>query len=269
MPTALRSTRNYDLFELHNFNREVKRTEFLEQSMRRYGWIDAYPMHVSRNGSRKKLKIKGGHHRFVVAKKLGIPVKYVICKDEVSIYELERATIQWKPADYLYSYVQQGRDAYIAVKEYVQETGIPLMCAVSLLAGESAGSSNKMKAFKDGRYRLGNPFHAKLVKDVVLHMRDHGIDFANCSTFVQALSKALWIEEFNVDRFKRKVEKHGYTMKRRSMIRDCLNEIEDLYNRASRDRLSIVFLAYEVAKARQQTFGRPHRDGQLPFKGGS
>ena len=40
-----------------------------------------------------KAKIKAGHHRFTVARRIGIPVKYVICDElsEVTIQELEEA----------------------------------------------------------------------------------------------------------------------------------------------------------------------------------
>lgn len=147
-------TRNYDKFELLAFNRDVKRTTALERSMERYGWIDAYPMHVVPNGG-VKLKIKAGHHRFTVAKKLGLPIKYVVCKDQgETIHELEVATTPWTLKNYLDSFVRCERPDYISVKEYHEKTGINLSQCISMLGGDLASSHNMGKKFKDGTYKV-------------------------------------------------------------------------------------------------------------------
>ena len=109
MSGRILESNNYSRFELTPFNRDVKKTKHLESLMRREGWIDAYPAHVIRNGD-GRLLIKAGHHRFVVAQRLGIPIKYVECKDTTTIHELEKATIRWSIQDYLDSYVKEGRE---------------------------------------------------------------------------------------------------------------------------------------------------------------
>jgi hypothetical protein len=131
MKDRLQSTKNYDLFELHDLNRDVERIEKLKTSMRRHGFINAYPMHVMKNGS-GKLKVKAGHHRLSAAKDLGIPVYYVVSDDNASIQELENATNPWTMKDYLTSYVRQGRPEYIEVYKYVEETGISLTPAAGI-----------------------------------------------------------------------------------------------------------------------------------------
>ena len=84
-------TSDYKKFELLPFNRDVARTRRLRASMLQHGWISAYPMYVVKQ-SNGQLGIKAGHRRFVVARDLGIPVKYVICKDTATIFELESGT---------------------------------------------------------------------------------------------------------------------------------------------------------------------------------
>ena len=98
-------TKNYDRFDLHEINRPVKNTKKLELSMIEHGFIDAHPLHVITNGN-GKLKIKDGHHRFMVARKLGIPVKYVVCDDAAGIHQLVETTNKWSLRDYLSSYEQ-------------------------------------------------------------------------------------------------------------------------------------------------------------------
>lgn len=249
---SVKETNKYHLFELHELNRDINKTDRLEESMRKHGWIDAYPMHVVRNGS-DKMKIKDGHNRFQAAIRLGIPVKYVVCDDSATIWELQRPTCHWTPQHYLQSYVRAGRPAYIAVDRYVNDTGISLGHSISMLAGESAGSNNKMASFKAGTYRLSDPTHANQVKAIVLHMKKCGIKFATNSYFIQALSKVLWIDGFSVSKFKDKISAHAEHFEKQPNVEAYLYLIESIYNRQQRqNKLPVAFLASEASRLRQQ-----------------
>jgi hypothetical protein len=258
MKQALRSTENYDLFELHDLNRDVERLERLKDSMKRHGYIKAYPLHVIKNGS-GKLKVKAGHHRLAAASVLGLPVYYVVSDDKATIQELENATNPWTLKDYLTSYVRQGRPEYIAVQRYVEETGISLGNAISLIAGEEAMSKNKAAKFKDGKFKPGNPSHAMKIKDIVLFMQSKKIDFASNSLFIGALSKALFVQEFDPARFKKKIAAHKAIFEKQPDVNSYLDVIEAVYNRQSKDKLPISFLAKERAMMRKETFGRDGR----------
>jgi len=252
MNKIIQSTTNYSRFEISDFNRDVTKISNLEVSMRRQGWIDAYPMHVMKNGS-GTLKIKAGHHRFVVAKKLGIPVKFVVCDDTATIHELEKATNPWTPKDYLESFIRIGNVNYVAIKEYMEATGIPLGVSISLLSGESANSSNKVNAFKDGRYKLGDMVHANDVKDVVLHARECGIKFASNNAFVRAISKVLRVDELSIDRLKQKISVHRAKLENKATLSEHVSELEKIYNigSATGNRLPLAFMADQEAKNRQ------------------
>ena len=62
-------TNNSGKFELCSFNRDLDKTQRIEESMKKHGYIPAYPIHCVKNGT-GKFKIKAGHHRFYVARKL-------------------------------------------------------------------------------------------------------------------------------------------------------------------------------------------------------
>lgn len=254
MNNYIRSTKDYERFELHPFNRDVKKIKKLEASMKSNGWILAYPLHCTQENG--KFVIKDGHHRLHVAKKIGIPVKFVVCEDKIEITDLIETASPWTPHDFLVSYVRAGRAAYIAVKEYMEETGIPLGLSVSLLAGESAGSANKVRKFRAGTYALGDPTHAGQVKAVVLHMKSLGVPFATNSLFVQALSKMLRVKGFSVVQFKKKLSKHVGVIERQPSLEAYLTAIEKLYNRGSKTRLPLAFMATETAKKRHLNFGK-------------
>ena len=63
MKEMVMETKDYSKFDLLQFNRDIERVNYLTQSMKEFGWIGAYPMHVVRNG-KGRYKIKAGHHRF-------------------------------------------------------------------------------------------------------------------------------------------------------------------------------------------------------------
>lgn len=249
-------TRNYEMFELMPFNRDVEKTEDLEQSMRTHGWIDAYPLHVIRNGGNRFL-IKAGHHRYHVAKKLGIPVKFVVCEDKATIHELEKATRGWEMHHYLSSYCRLGKDDYIRVKSYCDVTGIGLTNAVSMLGGHSAGTGNFGKAFKDGTFKIkGSSRHAEIVKGIVLHCQDCGIKFSSASLFVQAVSRVVWVSGFDIQRFKAKIKTFAQFMEKKANLQQYLELIEEIYNRQAREKIPLAFLATQAARERNVIKGR-------------
>jgi hypothetical protein len=250
MAASILETNNYSKFELLGFNRDVNKTRFLEMSMIKHGWIDAYPAHVMRNPKTGKLQIKAGHHRFIVAQKLRIPIKYVECRDEATIHELERATTPWTLKDYLTSFVRLEKPDYIQVLRYHKETGINLAACVSMLAGNSAGSSNWHKQFKDGTYRLGDPTHAKIVGDIVLSSKKSGFAYASARLFIEALSKVVWAEGFSPDLLKKKISRYVEHMKKQPSKQAYVEMLDSIYNRGSKNKIPLAFLAEEAARKR-------------------
>jgi len=249
MSARLQATKKYHLFKLFEFNRRVEIISKLKKSMRKHGWIDAYPMHVVRSID-GKLEIKGGHHRFEVARTLGIAVKYVICEDDASVYELEAATNPWQMVNYLQSGVNSGEEAYIAVEEYRKRTGIAVGQCVSLMAGNSAGSAGKRTKFKQGKYTLGNPKHAEDVARVVLGCAGLGVKFARNSLFVQAVSRVCRVSEFSIEQFLQRVGTNKALMQKQPNLAGYMDMIQLVYNRQSKFRKPLTFLANEEARKR-------------------
>jgi hypothetical protein len=236
-------TKDYDKFELHEFNRSIHSIERLQESMKIHGWIDAYPMHVVENG-KATLKIKSGHHRFEAARSLKIPVKYVVCNDESTIHELERSTSRWSMRDYLESYSSIGNPNYIKLSEYYRKFRIPLNVSVTLIGGKAANESGFHSInFKDGKFKTGNPQHANLVGEIVLFLSEVGVDFCRNSRFIVALSKVLHVDGLSIDELKMKMEHHVYMMKRQPDVEGYVLMLEKVYNRQRSKKLAIAINA--------------------------
>jgi len=202
--TKIKETSNYSLFDLHKINRKFKKNKELENSMLKVGFHLAFPIYVVKNGP-GKLKIKSGHNRFQTAKKLNLPIKYIVAEDNISIHNIEKSTRPWTLEDFLASHISSGKHAYVVVKKYRERTGIGLRNSIALLAGISAGSNNYIDDFKAGTYELGDPKHSVIVAEIVLHCQECGISFVTHTTFVNAISKVALVKEFKPELFKKKI----------------------------------------------------------------
>lgn len=248
MSRKILETNNYHKFALAPFNRELGNIKRLEASMRQCGFWDDKPILVKRENG--KLLIVEGQHRFEVARRLGLPVKYLETKREVNIPEDERSKRPWSLKDYLYSYCQMGKEPYLRVREYFEQTGINLVACISLLAGESAGSNNQVSKFKSGTYLLGNPAHSRVVALIIGQCRESGFPAWNNHLFVQAVSKIAWAEGFAAEVMKEKIKTHVQFMKKQGTKQEYLEMLESIYNRQSHTRIPLAFLAEEAARKR-------------------
>lgn len=242
---AIRESKNYDQFEMTHFNRDVKNTKKLEQSMKKYGWKDGFPMTVVPNGG-KVLKIKAGHNRFTAAKKLNIPVKYVLdIDDDFSIFEEQLTTKSWNLSDYLVGHIRTGNVAYMVLKEFHKSSGIALSLCVALLAGFTGRSSKAEDDFKAGSYKIKSIDHASRVKQMVQFCSDLNFAQATNSKFVTAMSRILQVEGIDIHRLKKKLTSRKACLKPQFNIKAYQDLIEYIYNYHTRnqDKLNLSFLA--------------------------
>jgi hypothetical protein len=247
---VLQSTKDYSKFVLCDFNRNVEKKKFLRESMEKHGYIPAYPMHCI-VGDKGLLQIKAGHHRFEVARELGIAVYYVISNDMATIHELEKSTTRWTYRDYLESFAKCGNKDYQQVKWYHEETGIPIALCVSMLADQSAGSGNCNVKFKFGEFAVVTCEHIDLVADIVLHCKALGIK-ATDAIFVQALSRCVRVKEFSPEVFKTRATANSSMFKPCRSVQEQTVLFENVYNMKSKheNKLPLVFLTNQAMAAR-------------------
>jgi len=247
---SIATTTNYEMFQLLDFNRDVRKTRKLEESMKKHGYINAYPLHVVKENG--KLKIKGGHHRFTVASKLGLPVAYVVCADNASIHELEAATVKWNLEDYLISFVRLGDPDYIKVQQYCNRTGIGVGQAISMLAGEMAANGNQGEAFKAGDYAIKETEHAETVASLVDVLRNAGIAWAADRLCVTSLSRIYSGGHADMARFKSKIKSNASLIKKQPNLSSYMEMWEKIYNRqAHNDKIPLMFLTNETIEKRK------------------
>lgn len=177
-------TKDYSRFVMDEMNRDTRNNGALEESMRKYGWIEAYPAFVTPD-DRGRLLIKDGQHRFCAAKKLGLEIVYVICEtDSISIPELNNIQKRWVPADYISSFAKQGKRDYIVLKDFCETHGLSPMISANILAGVVGSVSPELKS---GEFKVRDIDRAESVVRVVNTAKNCGISWAKNTRFITAI----------------------------------------------------------------------------------
>ena len=255
--SKLYSTKDYRLFEPSPHNRDIKKTKMLAESMATYGFDEGFPVRC-RPAANGRLSVTHGHHRLHVAESLQLPVWFVVAKKDIPMFESETSNHQWNVTDFVVARARAQEKPALDVLEYQARTGISLTQCISLLGGESAGSSNKTNQIKSGTYKVKKNGHAEDVAHIVLTLKEIGVAFATNNYFVNAISKVLQVPVFDVGTFLHKCKTHKEIMEQRRNVDDFLDLIELVYNRQTpkANQVNIAFLAKTASCQKKDTFGR-------------
>jgi len=240
------------MFQVASINRNIGNTAKLEASMRKHGFIGAYPLHVVRNAD-GRLEIKSGHHRFAVAEKLQIPLHYVVCDDTMTIAGGEETTSRWMLADYMTSFERGGNINYMEVKDYHERTGIAIGMCISMLGGELASSNNKLDSFKRGTYKISiYQDHADDVEMLVNTLKSAGIKWATDCKVIQSLSRIVLGGCADIGQFKKKISTNASFIVKKQNMEQYADMWQEIYNRSAKGaRLQLTFLTNEAIRKRQ------------------
>lgn len=251
--SQLQWTRSYSAFEQHEHNRGIKDDRLLEQSMRRHGFMPSSPIQCVKTPS-GRLRVIRGHHRLDVAKRLNLAVCYVVDDSNTDLWLLEGNTHQaWTAQDHLISRARAGEAAYVALREFMARHKLSIGAAASLVGGQSATSNNLIRDIRQGTFRVGSMEHAEIVVSITDLCRQLGLKFASSTPFVGAVSAAVRVPELNADQLRRRIIAHPKELHRRSRREDYLEELEAVYNYASRSgRLPLKHRALEVMLERKK-----------------
>ena len=258
---TLHRTKDYAMFESHPYQRPAHKDAVLLASMRKYGFMPSSPIQVVRNGG-KTLKVIRGHHRLDFAKRLKLPVYYIIDNSNTDIYLLEGSSqVRWSASDHAHSRARAGEEDYIKLVEFQKRHGLTLGAAASLLGGQSAGSNNRIRNVKFGDFTVvQDQSHANAVVRITDDCYKHGVSFARSSAFVSAVSAALRVPAFDPAVFLHRVSLYGANINRRSRVDQYLEEIEALYNYGAKGkRIPLAHEAREVMRQRGVLKSPKHR----------
>jgi len=261
---------DYSKFRSHMFNRKVREKPGLQSSMAKHGFIKACAIMVRPLPKSERpcvYEIIKGHHRFEYARRLGLPVYFIVDDSSATLGELENNGQNWSVADHAFAQATAGNQDIIRMLEFQKQHNLPFGVAASLFGGEGAGSNNKVDQIKRGTYKAGDLEHANAVVKITDACSLAGIKFATSKAFAAAVSSALRVPEFDGDRFCKCVEGNPGGIRRCTNQYDYLSEFESLYNYGAKARrFALKFRAIEEMRKRQETFGGNRHLGEFKKK---
>lgn len=251
---TLKSTTNYGMFVAHENNRGLQppKHKVLEESMRKHGFIPAFPVMTTElpNG---KLKIVAGHHRHAIAQTLSLPVWYVVVENEVDIFELESSTAQqWDLEDFAIARAAAGNESAALAARLSRDTGINMGFMLAALAGENT-TGNVSKRIKSGSYHGAYVAETHVLLSYIKRLRDAIGDVARKTSFCWAISACMKTPGVNMEQLIHKIEINQSKLRPFSTRNDCLSVLEEIYNQKARERFSLRFCVLEEMRRRNAT----------------
>lgn len=235
----IQSTRNYTRFIVEHFNREIVKINLLAimESMKANGFRDSGAILVQadpKNPSR--LIVVDGHHRFLAAQSIGLPIKYrVLAKGANPMQELldhEIISRRWSMKAFLeFHAYKAGVDDYAELLTYNKEYGIAHSSAARLFNG-GVGGTRMTKSLKQGTWRITDrdlPLRVgKIVKTIAGW---HSRVFAARTGLVTAIASLCAVSFFDDTTMMSQIDKHARLLLPVSTTEFNLDQLDKIYNK--------------------------------------
>jgi hypothetical protein len=174
-----------------------------------------------------------GQHRFVVCKKLKLPVYYVVVPNFSlrQIAEMNNNQSKWKTKDFMNCYIDAdvNRADYKTLEEVSTEFKINLSVCISLLQFGKVHNGGRSDAFRDGNFKVNHLSDARGLLTTSMDYEPFGAEFRQRS-FLQCVEKLIASEKYDHAAVLKKFQKCALRIEKQSTMKEYLVHIEELYN---------------------------------------
>jgi len=174
-----------------------------------------------------------GQHRFVVCKKLKLPIYYVVVPNFSlrQIAEINNNASKWKIKDFMNCYIDAdvNREDYKTLEAFTNDYKINISLGINLLMYGRVGSGGQSDAFRDGNFKVNFLDTAIKLLDLSKDYESFGAD-CKSRNFLQAVEKLIVSDKYDHASVIKKFEKHSHKIERQSSCKEYLTHIEELYN---------------------------------------
>jgi len=244
---TIRETIVYTCFVYNSEQRhvETKHVRDLMDSMSTFGFLPSKPVQVYQDG--KKFVIIDGHHRYVAAKNLQIPVLYVVepKSHNEAMARVNRVQKPWALKNYVSQYAKRGLASYLELVEY-HNLGFPIMQAAQLLMGKAASSGgtglSASKHLTEGTFKI---LTREKIEIIAQFLRENGsVNPAfKTSNFISSFEMCMRVKGFDHGQLTRKLSANPKTLIRTASIDQMLDQIEEIYNYHQQIKTPLAFNA--------------------------
>jgi hypothetical protein len=231
MAKRILNTKNYRLFISNNGdNRPLDTREHrkLLESMRKHGFLECFPIVVTRNGG-DKLVVKDGQHRLQFAESLGLPVYYVEDTSNFEVSHIQGTTKAWAAKDYAMRYAMNGVKSYQEGISFAEIHGFPVSTAFSLLAG-TVSFGNVRRDFQNGEFEVKDKEWAETVAGVYKGLLSLSTTLRPTARLLEACMAVCRVSDFDPGRLLAGADKCRDRLVPYSTRESYLDMLEDVYN---------------------------------------
>jgi len=235
LTNVLRS-KDYNIFKSLEGNREVNKVHVDRLKKSFEGGYLLNPILVN-----SKMQIIDGQHRFNAAKSLGLHINYIICPDYglKEIQVLNSNMKNWNKNDYLEGFCDLGNEEYIKFRDFKNEfTQFNFSCIEQLIVNNT--HANRGSYFKDGDLKVFDINQSRKFANDILKIKSFYDGFGRRS-FVAAMITILKIEEFEIERFIRKLEVCPNKLHHCANVTQYRALIENIYNWKATKKINLRF----------------------------
>lgn len=229
-------TMDYDTFHFIRGNRVIRpgHVSRLVASISEINLLPWNPITVNED-----LQILDGQHRLLAAKKLGLPIYYIVMPfgglREVQMYNTNKSN--WTMEDFLESHITQGNSEYKYLKEFAIKYNLTYSNALRLLAGDLKGHSSKkhgvVSQFRAGNFKATQKEAAQKFAQQINELNDfmeEGV--RNDRDFLTALDKTYTTVSHKD--LLAKLTDSGWKIRQNGSVRGYLRNLEEIVNYRSK-----------------------------------
>lgn len=235
------STREYSLFKKHNSNRPLLEKNVVEimRSVIAKNMLETKPILVTSD-----FRVIDGQHRLEAAKRLGVDIYFDVLKnaDSADIFLLQKQ-MSWSLENYYTFYVAEEFPEYLALKKFIDKTGLPFSRGLQLLVGRNGAKDGR--SFKAGKFKM--PINAVVdesfsklekIKDVIDFIDEKLLGkkiFLKSGAFLLALSEFYNIAAVNHAIFMNKLAIRLDLIRPCTRAMDFVSIFKSIYNWKNRN----------------------------------
>jgi len=231
-------TKDYSLFHFLKGNRHLnqqKIKKIISSVENGLSFFQYCPIMVNNNGY-----VIDGQHRFHVCQKLGLELYFVIVPNFTlrQVAEMNNNASKWRDQDYLNCYIDIGINHYCELENFINKYQVNLGIAASLLAEGKVRASGVIDDFREGLFKVSYLISAENFMDKVILFGSLCPTYKS-RNFMQALETLLTNNQFYLDDFFAKLNKHNLVIEQKGSAKEYLTHMEDLFNYHNQKRIRI------------------------------
>jgi hypothetical protein len=239
---VVHSTANYAQFTLLGDNRAIdpQHVARLKQKIVNCDLLHAFPIVCKLDGDR--LVVLDGQHRLRAAEELGRQIYYVVSPmmGECHIIPVNCSSRPWRLKDFARAFGDRpGNEDYQTTLDFAGKHGLNLSDAMNLLAydGGIGGGGGAAASWKTGVFVITTRDLADKVVRALPTWRGDKKDIGWHRAFIIALARAVATGLYDHDHMEMQCRRGG-VIKRCATAGEYLEEIERVYTRGARTRLT-------------------------------